>query len=128
MMSLTIQALQKKNTPKKRVNNLPVGGGGRPKGAKNKTTLLREAILQQAEEKVLQEFMNIVQTTVDLAHKGDTTCLKILWDRIIPAKRAIDPDDNKQDKLNVVINISGMETKGVQDVEIIDGEVREVDD
>ena len=98
-------------------------GAGRPMGSKNKVTLLKEAILQQAEEKVMQEFMTIVDTTIKLANSGDTTCLKILWDRVLPAKRAIDDDNGKTDKLNVTINISGMETKGVQDVQIIEGEL-----
>ena len=117
-------ALELGGKPKKR-GTLQKGqklpGAGRPVGSKNKVTLLKEAFLQQAEEKV------IVNTTIKLANEGDTTCLKILWDRVLPAKRAIDDDNGKADKLNVTINISGMETKGVQDVQIIEGEIIDED-
>ena len=129
-MSFTVQALREQEEKRNRhkFKKGEIGNpNGRPKGSKNKVTLLKEAILQNAEEKVLQEFMGIVNTTIKLANEGDTTCLKILWDRIIPSKRAVDITHKGDDKLNVVINISGMETKGVKDVEIIDGEVTEID-
>ena len=126
-MQTTIEVLQEKES-RKRKGQIKKGEVrnplGKPKGTKNAHTLLKEAILQNAEEKVLQEFMTIVDTTVKLANQGDSTCLKILWDRIIPSKREV---VDKDDKLNVVINISGMETKGVKDVEIIDGEIVDED-
>ena len=126
-MQTTIEVLQEKES-RKRKGQIKKGEVrnplGKPKGTKNAHTLLKEAILQNAEEKVLQEFMTIVDTTVKLANQGDSTCLKILWDRIIPSKREV---ADKDDKLNVVINISGMETKGVKDVEIIDGEIVDED-
>ena len=126
-MQTTIDVLQEKES-RRRKGQIKKGEVrnplGKPKGTKNAHTLLKEAILQNAEEKVLQEFMTIVDTTVKLANQGDSTCLKILWDRIIPSKREV---ADKDDKLNVVINISGMETKGVKDVEIIDGEIVDED-
>ena len=126
-MQTTIEVLQEKEA-RRRKGQIKKGEVrnplGKPKGTKNAHTLLKEAILQNAEEKVLQEFMTIVDTTVKLANQGDSTCLKILWDRIIPSKREV---ADKDDKLNVVINISGMETKGVKDVEIIDGEIVDED-
>jgi hypothetical protein len=138
-MSSTIEILAQREQKKQDKVNLMAKARasrktfGRPVGSKNGVTLLKEAILQQAEEKVLQEFMQIVQTTIDLANKGDTSCLKILWDRIIPSKRAIDVTHTGNEKLQVVINVSGMETKGVQDISmttlkscaIIDGEIVE---
>ena len=126
-MQTTIEVLQEKESRKRKgqIKKVEVRNPlGKPKGTKNAHTLLKEAILQNAEEKVLQEFMTIVDTTVKLANQGDSTCLKILWDRIIPSKREV---ADKDDKLNVVINISGMETKGVKDVEIIDGELVDED-
>ena len=121
--------LQEEEKKEKRKHLIKPGqklpGAGRPKGAKNQVTLLKETILHNAEEKVLQEFMQIVETTIKLANQGDTTCLKILWDRIIPSKRAIDVNHTGSDKMNVVINISGLETKGIADVTIVDGEFTE---
>ena len=66
------------------------GQGGRPKGAKNKVTLLRDAVLQKAETNVLEEWEEVVKTTLELARKGDSTCLRILWDRMVPTQKAQD--------------------------------------
>lgn len=99
---------------------------GRPKGSKNKLTLLREAVLEKAEEMVLDDWEEVVRTTLDLAKAGDTTCMKILWDRVIPSKRAVDPDA-KDKNPDIVINISGLEVKRVLD-EPVDAEFTEVDD
>lgn len=86
---------------------------GRPKGAKNKLTLLREAVKAKAENMVLDDWEEVVETTLEMAKGGDTTCLKILWDRVIPSKRAIDESGNSSDKMNVTINIGGLEVKSV---------------
>ena len=90
------------------------GKRGRTKGAKNKLTLLREAVIEKSETLVLTEWQEVVQTTLALAKEGDTTCLKILWDRVIPSKRAVDPNDSGDKKPVVQINISGLTVaKGV---------------
>lgn len=99
---------------------------GRPKGAKGKVTLLREAVLQNAETTVLESWQDIVETTIALANSGDTTALKILWDRVIPSKRAVDINHNNQDKLNITINVAGLETKpAFPEEDIVDAEVVE---
>lgn len=99
---------------------------GRPKGAKNKLTLLREAVLNRAETMVLDDWEEVVQTTLTMAKAGDATALKILWDRVIPSKRAVDTDSGANDKLNITINVSGLEVKTVLD-EPIDAEFEDVE-
>jgi hypothetical protein len=39
---------------------------------------------------VLNRFQPIVNKTIELAEEGDSTCLKILWDRVLPAIKASD--------------------------------------
>ena len=95
---------------------------GRPKGSKNKLTLLREAVLESAESIVLGNFEDIVKATVELAKAGDPTALKIVWDRIIPAKRSIEDKVDTHDKLNIHINISGMEVLSVGGEKVPDKE------
>lgn len=56
---------------------------GRPKGAKNKTTMFAEALLQGEAEA-------IVRKTIDLALAGDVQCLKICMDRLIPPKKQVE--------------------------------------
>jgi hypothetical protein len=112
------------------------GKRGRPKGSKNKLTLLREAVIAKSEHMVLDEWEGVVRTTLDLANQGDTTCLKILWDRVIPSKRAIDPNDSGDKKPVVQINISGLTVARNVDADLpathdditVDAEYEEIDD
>ena len=102
------------------------GKQGRPVGSKNKLTLLREAVLAKAEDMVLNDWEEVVQTTLSLAKQGDTQCLKILWDRVRPSKRAIDDRNSTTDKMNVTINISGLEVKSVMGEPAVDAEFVEL--
>jgi hypothetical protein len=102
--------------------------GGRQKGTKNQTTIFKEAVLQEAEDILMANVTKIVKKTIDLAEEGDTTCLKILWDRIIPTKRHED-SEGREDKLNISISIEGMETKTATISEqrnVVDGDFKEV--
>ena len=53
---------------------------GRPVGAKNRTTLAAEALLDGEAEKLTRK-------TVTLALKGDVACLRLCLDRIVPPRR-----------------------------------------
>ena len=64
--------------------------GGRPKGSKNSLTLLQEAAINGVMTKVLKNFDRIVKTTIQKAEDGDTVCLKILWDRVVTARKAVE--------------------------------------
>lgn len=55
---------------------------GKPRGAKDRRTALRELLQPHASE--------LVQKAVELALAGDTTALRICIDRIIPAIKAKD--------------------------------------
>ena len=100
------------------------------KGQKNKLSLLKEAVLASAETMLLVEFEKIVQATLTLAAAGDPTALKIVWDRILPAKRTVEDRMEGEDKLNISINITGMEVKeiGGEPVEtsVIEAEFKEI--
>jgi hypothetical protein len=67
---------------------------GRPKGARNKTTTMAEALLEgQAEA--------LVQKVVSMALKGNTTAMRLCLERLIPPKREPTVQDAtvKQDEL-----------------------------
>ena len=81
-------------------------GNGRPAGSKNKATIYKEAVLQKAEAKLLRNLNRIVDKTLELADGGDTACLKILWDRIIPVKSF---GDKERGNTSISITIEGME-------------------
>ena len=56
------------------------GNPGKPKGARHKTTLLAEKLMQDDAEK-------IVKAVIEAASKGDMTAARIVIDRIAPARR-----------------------------------------
>ncbi len=56
------------------------GLGGRPPGARNKTTLAVEALLEGEHE-------SLTRKVIDKALEGDVTALRLCLDRIAPARR-----------------------------------------
>lgn len=95
------------------------GIGGRPPGAKNKTTLFKEAMRDGFEEKLMTDGKKVFDACVAKAIEGDTTAMKIIMDRIIPVADVT--GNNGSGKTSVVINVQGMETN----IDVIDGEVVE---
>lgn len=79
---------------------------GRPPGSKNTKTILQEAMENRTFEEVEKEWEKVVESTIRLAKKGDSTCLKILWDRIVPSRKAAGDIKGRGDG-GIVINITG---------------------
>jgi hypothetical protein len=75
-----------RETAKKRPRGRPFEPGqsgnvnGRPRGSRNQRTLILEAVLDDAGEKVVRKI-------VQLALKGDAGLLKWIGDRLLPARR-----------------------------------------
>ncbi len=90
---------------------------GRPKGARNKSTLAIEALLDGEAEKLTRK-------VVELALAGDTTAIKLCLDRICPPRkeRPVMTDlpeiHNAQDAVRVVGNIIAAVSRG----ELLPGE------
>ena len=102
---------------------------GRAKGAKGKATIFKEAVLAKTEHILMSEWEDVVETTIELAKGGDTSCLKILWDKIVPSVQAIDTAGNSIDKKNITINISGLEVKAlVREEDVVEADFVEVKD
>jgi hypothetical protein len=71
--------------------------GGRPKGKKNKMTLL-------AQQMMTDRGPMIVEKVMGMALQGDVHCLKMCMDRILPVHKAVDSSKQKQDS-QIVINV-----------------------
>ncbi len=56
------------------------GNPGRPKGSKNKTTVITEALLDGEAKKLTRK-------CIELALAGDTTALKLCMERILPPRK-----------------------------------------
>ncbi|MGO9773642.1 MAG: DUF5681 domain-containing protein [Roseiarcus sp.] len=70
----------RKNATKTRGRPFSSGNPGKPKGARHKTTLLAEKLMQNDAE-------NIVNAVLAAARDGDMTAARIVLDRILPARR-----------------------------------------
>lgn len=131
--SLTVEAIQQEKEAQKKKKGHRFQKGqvanpnGRKKGSKNKTSILRQAVLLKAEDIVLNRWEEIVETTVKMAAEGDSRALKILWDRMLPAKKAVDGSGDGKDKMNITINVSGLEVKSI-DSDALDADYEEIID
>src|SRR4051812_9480490 len=70
----------RKNARKTRGRPFRPGNPGRPKGARNKTTLAVDALLDGEAEA-------ITRTAVEMAKNGDTVALRLCLDRVSPPRR-----------------------------------------
>lgn len=87
---------------------------GRPKGGKNRATLVQEAIKQQAEDLLIRYLPDVVEEVIQQARKGNMVAAKMLLDRAIPVKRAVEISnkDGKEFGVKIIIeNLVTHETK-----------------
>ena len=70
----------RKNAPSTRGRPFGPGNPGRPRGAKNKTTLAVELLLDGEAEALTRK-------AIELAKAGDTTALRLCLDRIVPLRK-----------------------------------------
>ena len=101
----------------------PRNKGGRPKGSKNTLTLLQEAAKNGIMTDVLNRFQPIVNKTIELAEEGDSTCLKILWDRVLPAIKASDGTASQSNSgITIVVQGTKITQQETIDAELIEEE------
>lgn len=82
---------------------------GRPKGSKNITTVALEN-LEERQIRVVgglmwKEITEVVGTVINKAKDGDMQAAKLILDRLIPAKRAL--EESQKAGMNIQINIVG---------------------
>lgn len=70
----------RKNAPKTRGRPFKRGNPGKPKGARHKTTLAVEALLDGEHE-------SLTRKAIEKALEGDTTALRLCLDRLAPARK-----------------------------------------
>jgi len=78
---------------------------GRPKGAKNKKTELQEALVTKSSELMVTNLNKIVDVVCQKAAEGDLTAAKMVLDRLIPVKKAVEINAGKDLSSGIVINI-----------------------
>jgi hypothetical protein len=76
------------------------GNSGRKPGAKNKTTLVAEALLRGEETE-------LVRKAIEMAKAGDGPMLKFLLDRILPKERSVRVDLPPMDQASDAVDVLG---------------------
>ena len=80
---------------------------GRPKGSKNVSTLLQEAVITESTDVILKHFSAIVKKAVEKAEEGDLKAIKMIMDRVIPVRKAIEHRQG-QGNAGVTIVVQGI--------------------
>jgi hypothetical protein len=96
--------------------------GGRPKGSKNKSTILREAMESKTDRMLSREVPKVLKVVIAAAIDGDMTAAKMILDRAVPVIKAGDGvDPGLQGGINITItNLTADSTKTET---VIEGEV-----
>jgi hypothetical protein len=115
--------------------NLKKGGpslnpAGRPKGTKNRLTLMQNELIDQFAGEMNKEFKAILRTVIREAKGGDMTAARLLLDRAIPARKAVE-HYGAQESGSIIINVQGIDNLGLNkpainaDFEEIDSDERQ---
>lgn len=94
-------------------------GNGRPKGSKNRMTLLAAEMIGDKAEKIIAKIINKALNDAD---KDQAMMLKLLIERIAPATKAIDITSINKDEKSITITVEGVEVHQ-QTINAVDAEV-----
>ena len=100
---------------------------GRTPGVKNKTTIFKEAMLAGAENIFVANIEKIADVVCAKAVDGDMTAAKMVFDRLIPQRKAVDINHGPQKDHSIQIVIQSLEDKlNVKAAEIVEADYEEV--
>ncbi len=98
---------------------------GRPRGSKNTATLVQEAIKQEAEHLLIKHLPSVVEEVIRQAQLGNMQAAKMLLDRAIPVKRAVEISQKDGQEFGVKIIIESLITHDSKAEEAEEGEFEE---
>jgi len=119
--------VSKRGNPALKKGGPSLNPNGRAKGSKNKLTLMQNGLIDQFAGEMNKEFKDVLRRVIQEAKDGDMTAARLLLDRAIPARKAVE-HYGAQDGNNIVINIKGLEDINLNSEESIDAEYEEIDD
>lgn len=80
----------------------PVNKGGRPKGSRNKITLLKIVAEEAARERNHEKMQHVIDLVVDMARRGDAAAQKLVWSAVM--SNGIPTDQRVSEKVEININ------------------------
>lgn len=95
---------------------------GRPKGSKNKATLLKEAMQHKADLMLTRDVPKVLKTVLQAAIAGDMQAAKMILDRAVPVGGNGGPSDNAKSVQIVIKNLTAPEHATEVSGITIDGE------
>lgn len=101
---------------------------GRPKGSKNKSTIVKEALKAEAEDLLVKHLPDVVKEVIRQAKQGNMVAAKMLLDRAIPVKRAVEVTGKDGEDFGVRIVIENLMTYDSKQEDIEDVEYEEIED
>ena len=77
---------------------------GRPKGSKNKITLMKLALEGELRAQIKPHMREILQVAITMAQKGDTSMIKLLLDKTLPTTKAGDDEAPAKERVQIFID------------------------
>lgn len=97
---------------------------GRPPGAKNKTTIFKEAMVGEFQNIAEKEVPAVLEKLFEKAKGGDIKAIKIVMDKLVAPARS---EDDTVKKGGITVNISVGSMEAAQAIDIEDAEYEEID-
>lgn len=69
---------------------------GRPKGSKNKITLMKIALEGDLRTRLAKDAHEILAKAIEMAKLGDPAMIKLLVDKMIPTSKSVDDEPTKE--------------------------------
>jgi len=93
-------------------------GPGRPKGAKNRKSLIEAAVQTSLVNELEQDAMEIYRKAAEMAKDGDKTMIKLFLQRLLPELKAEGETDSKNQTggIQIVVNQTGNNNSEPKDV------------
>jgi hypothetical protein len=95
-------------TPHKFQKGVSGNPAGRPKGSKNRITLMKIALEGDLRTRLGKSAHEILERAIEMAKAGDPAMIKLLVDKMIPTSRSVDEEPSKE-RVQIVINRLGKE-------------------
>ena len=88
--------------------------------------MLQNELIDQFAGEMNKEFKAVIRKVVQEAKGGDMTAARLLLERVIPARKAVE-HYGAQEAGGIVINIKGLDDIKVEENETVDEDFTEVD-